>query len=102
MFKYTNLGITTIVTGDKLKIEIPIRGLVSGFNQSPNNCEGFKVKRGKRQEFANFIAEKIIDEADCETGESLVMDLFEKAFEDIFEGNDLVDDIVKYPEDEDY
>lgn len=100
MKKFSNLGITSVVTNDKLKIEISIAGLVSGFNGSPNNFMEITVKRGKRKEFAEFIAKKIIDEADSETGESLVMDMFEKAFEDVFEGNDCEEDVFKYPDDE--
>lgn len=101
MKKYSNLGITSIVTNDKLKIEISITGLVNGFNLSPNNSmPETTVKRGKRKEFAEFIAQKIIDGADPETGESLVADMFERAFSDTFEGNDFEEDIFKYPEED--
>lgn len=100
MENFSNLGITTTVTNDKLKIEVSISGLACGFNASPNNYEEIKIKRGKKREFAKYIAEKIIDGSDPETGESLVMEMFEKAFEDIFEGNDLQDEILKYPEGE--
>lgn len=98
MKKFENLGFTTAVTNDKLKIEISISGLIAGFNGSPNNSfEQIKVKRGKRKEFAKYIAQKIIDEADSETGESYLMQMLESAFEDIFEGNDFNDEIFDYP-----
>lgn len=98
MKKLENLGITAIVTNDKLKIEINIAGLISGFNGSPNNnCEEITVKRGKRQEFAEFIAKKLIDGADPETGEYPVMDMFEKVFDDVFQCDDYDEEIFKYP-----
>lgn len=97
MKKFENLGFTTTVTNDKLKIEISISGLIAGFNDSPNNFEEIKVKRGKRKEFAEYIAQKIIDEADAETGESYLMQMFENAFDNIFEGYDTLDEILDYP-----
>ncbi len=97
MEKFENLGITTIVTGDKLKLEISISGLVCGFNGSPNN-DVMRVKRGKRKEFARWVAQKIIDPSDPETGESPAMDMFEKVFADIFEGNDIEDEIFEETE----
>lgn len=101
MKKFSNLGITAIVTGDKLKIEIPITGLISGFNRSPENTmPEITVRRGKRKEFAEFVAQKLIDGSNQETGDSLAGEMFDKAFEDVFEGNDFNDDIFKYPDDE--
>lgn len=101
MKKFSSLGITAIVTGDKLKIEIPIAGLVSGFNRSPENTmPEITVRRGKRKEFAEFVAQKLINGEDQESGNTPVMEMFDKAFEDVFEGNDYNDDIFKYPDDE--
>lgn len=101
MKKFSNLGITAIVTGDKLKIEIPIANLVNGFNLSPENMyPAIKVRRGKRKEFAEFIAQKIIDGEDQDTGNTPVMEIFDKAFSNVFEGYDINDDIFKYPEDD--
>ena len=98
MVKFEDLGITSVVTNDKLKIEIYISGLVSGFNNSPNNYEELKVKRGKRRKFAEYVAKKQLDESDQDTGETFVMNMFEKVFENIFEGYDSEEEIIQYPE----
>lgn len=99
MKQFSDNGITTIVTNDKIKIELPISGLVSGFNDSPNNAEEIKVKRGKRKEFAEYIARRLIEKEDQHTGETPVMEMFEKVFEDIFEGYEDEPDLLKYPKD---
>ncbi|MCM0759586.1 hypothetical protein M7775_13590 [Sporomusa sphaeroides DSM 2875] len=98
MHKFSDLGITTIVTNDKIKIELSISGLVSGFNESPNNAEEIKVKRGKRKEFAKYIARRLIEKENQDTGETPVMEMLEKVFEDIFEGYEDEPDILQYPE----
>jgi hypothetical protein len=99
--KFENLGITSIVTGDKLKIEISIAGLVSGFNgSSNNNYEEITVRRGKRQEFAEYIAKRLIDGEDPDTGNSPVMDMLDKVFDDVFQCEDYNEEIFKYPEEE--
>ncbi|EKS4344823.1 hypothetical protein QB607_002819 [Clostridium botulinum] len=98
MKKYKSLGITTIVTKDKLKIEIPIKNLVNGFNLNPENYDETKVARGKRQEFSNYVAKALIDSSNSETGDSLIMEACDRVFEDIMEG---CEDFIKYPDDED-
>ena len=97
MCKFSDLGITAIITNNKIKIELPISGLVSGFNDSPNNTEEIKVKCGKRKEFAEYIARRLIEKEDQHTGETPVMEMFEKVFEDIFEGYEDKPDILIYP-----
>lgn len=97
MKKYESLGITTIVTNDKVKIEIPIKGLVNGFNLNPENYDEGKIKRGKRQEFANYVAQAIIDSSNADTGDSLVMEMFDQVFESILEG---AEDFIHYNDEE--
>jgi hypothetical protein len=101
MKKYEELGITTIITNDKLKIEVPIKGLVNAFNLSPNNYdESMKVKRGKRKEFANFVAQYLLDSADADTGDSYVMQMFDRFFEGIFESDFVVDEFIEIKEED--
>lgn len=97
MKKYESLGITTIVTNDKLKIELPIKNLVNGFNLNPENYDESKVKRGKRQEFANYVAQAIIDSSNPDTGDSPVMEMFDDIFEEILEG---AEDFINYNDEE--
>ena len=86
------------ITNDKLKMEISLKDLVWLFHNSPENeTEGdqpyAKVKRGKRQEFAEYIVKKMLDdsynEKDCiRWGEP---------FEDIFrEISESAEDFCKY------
>lgn len=96
--KFESLGITTVVTNNKLKIEIPIKNLVKGFNLNPENHDEAKVKRGCRNEFAEFVAEAVIDSSNAETGDSLVMEMFDKAFEQMLEGDE---EFIKYPSEDD-
>ncbi|MEG2289576.1 MAG: hypothetical protein RSC24_06375 [Clostridium sp.] len=91
--KYEGLGVTSIVTNDKLKIEIPIRNLVNGYNLNPENYYESKVARGKRQEFANYIAEHLVDSSNADTGDNLIMETLDKVFEGILEG---CEDFIKY------
>lgn len=97
--KFESLGITTVVTGEKLKIEIPIKNLVNGFNLNPDNYDEAKVKRGYRKAFAEFVAQAVIDSNNAETGDSLVMEMFDKVFEQMLEGDE---EFIKYASEEDY
>lgn len=92
------LGVKVVLTNDKMKIEVPIKGLVRGFEQSPNNFDETKIKRGHRQEFAEYIAKALLDSSNAETGDTPVMEMLDKVFEEIFEGDE---SFVKYPDDED-
>lgn len=102
MKQFENMGFTSTVTTDKLKIEIPISNLVFAFESAPNNCVGedgspSRIKRGKRQQFAEWVAEHIIDEHDQETGASFIAEAFDNLFEQIFEGYEICDDFVAEP-----
>lgn len=98
MKKFEDNGFTSIITNDKLKIEIPIANLVNAFNYNPNNYD-CKIKRGKRKEFAEFLAKHIFDESDQETGANYIQEAFDKVFEMAME--DFDNDFIKF-EDEDY
>lgn len=91
-------GFTLRTTKDKVIIEMPISNLIRGFNASPNNYSECKIKRGHRAEFAKWLAENLLDDADSESGDCFIVkmldEVYERAFEDYL-------DFVKYPEDED-
>jgi len=101
MNKYSDKGITAIVTNDKLKIEISIKNLVNAFNLAPDNFDESKVKRGKRIEFANYVAEMLIDTEDPDTGDTPVTDMLDRIFNDILDNGDDGQDIIDFKDDED-
>lgn len=100
MIKYEDDLVTTTVTDKKLKIEIPIKCLVNAFEYYPDNyCEA-KVKRGKRQQFANYLAKAILQEIDQDTGNNLVKDMFDRAFEELLENGDVdTDEFIRINDD---
>lgn len=88
------------VSKTELKISISIKGLEFLLRESPNNWgekEPVRVKRGKRAEFADFVARFIAEETNSETGEPPLLQMFEEAFVEIFEGNE---GFCKYPDEE--
>lgn len=105
MKKFENMGFTSIVTNDTLKIEIPISNLVHAFECAPNNQNAYgnqvNIKRGKRKEFAEWVAEHIIDEHNQEDGASFIAEAFDALFDQIFEGYEICDEFVDEPNDED-
>lgn len=85
-------------TKTALKIEIKLKDLEFLLKVSPNNNffqKPIRVKRGKRAEFAEFIANFITEEADAETGERPLLEMFERAFLAICEGDE---EFCIYPE----
>jgi hypothetical protein len=100
MKKFENLGFTSKLTNDKLSIEIPIKELVSAFELCPNNYDESKVKRGKRQMFAEFVAKQIIEECDSETGDTPMTKAFDSVFELLFEGHEDGSEFIKFGEEE--
>lgn len=100
MKKYENIGFTSILTADKLKIEIPISALINSFNYCPNNSTELTVKRGKRQVFSEFCAKNIIEECDPETGGTYISEAFDKMFELIFEGYEDSREFIHDPEED--
>ncbi|HYF75477.1 MAG TPA: hypothetical protein VD757_02715, partial [Candidatus Nitrosocosmicus sp.] len=85
-------GFTVVVTDDKVKIEMPIRNLVNGFELSPNNYDQSKIKRGMRKQFAEWIADNLLDDEDSETGDNFIASMLDRLFERLFEGDE---DFVK-------
>lgn len=91
-------GYSATVDNEKLTIEIPISTLVNAFNCSPDNYGEATVRKGKRQEFAEFLAKHISDEIDQETGASYLTEMLDKMFSSIFDGEFDIPDIVKFQE----
>lgn len=87
-----NMGFKASVKDGKLTIEIEVDNLVSGFNGSPNNYEECVIKEDKKQQFAEYVAELLIELSDSETGNSLIMDALDRTFEEAIEnGKDFID-----------
>lgn len=103
MNKFEENGFTAIVTDKVVRWEIPIANLINAFELSPENPsedgENFvSIKRGKKKEFAEFVAKNLMDECDQETGASYI----EKALDDCFRERifEEYQEFAKYPEDE--
>lgn len=98
---YENAGFTSSLQNGVLRIEIPIENLVTAFENCPNNFDELTIKKGCELEFADFVAEHIVDECDQETGDTYMTDAADHVFELIFEGYEDPEFVV-YPEEEDF
>jgi len=85
------------ITKDKLKMEISLKDLEILFASSPSNYDGeqeiAKVKRGRRQDFAEYIVNMLMDNAPNERDCIRWGEPFEDIFEEITEGDE---DFCKY------
>jgi hypothetical protein len=102
MKKFDENGFIATITNKKLKIELPISNLISAFNNSPENYsddgENFiTVRRGKRQEFAEYVASQLLVSEDPDTGASFLEQALDNVFLQVFEG---CEDFAHYPSDE--
>lgn len=100
MKKFEVGDIVASVTNDKVCFEIPIDNLVYAFNYSPDNPsedgEQFvKVKEDQIQEFAEYVARKMIEPSNQETGASYFEEAIDKVFNEVFE---CYEDFAEYPE----
>lgn len=100
MKKFKNLGFTSILTENKLKIEIPIRNLVMAFETNPNNYDESKVKRGKKQMFAEFVAKYILEECDQEDGATHITKAFDSVFDLLLEGFEDGSEFIEFEDEE--
>ena len=87
------------ITNTKLKMEMSLKDLAWLFENSPSNFgfegEGVaKVKRGKRQEFAEFMVNRLRDDSSEDSNNTVWGDPFERIFEEILEGAE--DEFIKY------
>lgn len=99
MKKFEENGFTATVTDKVVRWEIPISNLINDFNNSPENYSEdgenyIKVKKGKRQEFAEYVAQQLMEQCDTETGMSHIEQAIENVFLNVFEGDE---DFAKYP-----
>lgn len=100
MKKFEENGFTATVTDKVVRWEIPISTLIEAFNNSPENYSDdgehyITVKRGKRQEFAEYVAQQLMLECDSETGASHIENAIDNVFLNVFEGDE---DFAHYPE----
>lgn len=99
MKKFEENGFTATVTKDVVRWEIPISSLVVAFNNNPENYSEdgehyITVKRGKRQEFAEYVAQQLMLECDSETGASHIEQAIDNVFLGVFEGDE---EFANYP-----
>lgn len=85
------------ITKDKLKMEINLRDLEYLFASSPSNYDGeqeiAKIKRGRRQQFAEYVVRMLLDDAPNERDCVRWGEPFEDIFEEIAES---AEDFCKY------
>jgi len=94
------------ITKDKLKMEIDLKDLIFLFENSPNNFydgsnEPIKIKRGKKQEFAEFVVKMLMDYSHYNDNDTRWGIPFEEVFDEIFEGYEEGEDFCQYPKEED-
>jgi len=88
------------ITNDKLKMEISLKDLVFLFENCPNNMDyngnfpGCKIKRGKRQEFGEYVVRMLLDDAPNERDTIRIGEPFDDIFEEIMES---CEDFCQYP-----
>lgn len=99
MKKFENCGFTSIVTNDKVKLEIPISTLVLAFEATPNNendsGDPSTIKRGKRRQFAEWVAQQMVKEACQHDGATYTHEMLDNIFDQLFEGYEDGSDFVK-------
>ena len=98
--KFHNNGFTATVTDKVVRWEIPIDNLVNAFklsdyNYSTDGEHYITVKKDKKQEFAEYVAQKMFDECDQNTGASYIEQAIDEVFETIFEDDK---DFADYPD----
>lgn len=100
-YKDKNTGFVAQVTEKSLIIEMPIENLINGFNDDPNNfwedSPIAAINSEMKQEFAEYLAEKLFDEADTETGESYMTEMLSRVFNEAIES---AEDFLLYTDEE--
>ena len=102
MKKFDSQLLKFSITKKKLKMEIGLKDLVWLFNRNPNNFDGnkpfAKIRRGKRQEFAEYVVGMLMDDSLYEKDCIRWAEPFENIFNEILEGAE--DSFCKYPDNE--
>ena len=91
------LGFKVSVENGKLSLEISVDNLVSGFNGNPNKFEECNIDESKKQQFAEYVANSLIEPSDSETGDSLIMKALDRVFEEAMENSE---EFINFEEDE--
>jgi hypothetical protein len=103
--KFTDQLMKFEITKDKLKMEISLKDLVFLFENSPNNFQEYdtepvKIKRGKKQEFAEFVVKMLMEYSRDDENDTRWGRPFEEVFSEIFDGYEEGEEFCKYSIDE--
>lgn len=93
-------GATITVDDTNLTISMPIQNLVNGFELDPNNYDEWTIKPRCKKKFAEWVAEYLTDEADQNTGDDFIAQMFSNLFLRLFDGDYYEDSIIDYPEED--
>lgn len=83
------------ITNEKLKMEITLDDLELLLKNTPENFREITVKQDKRQEFAEYIINRLMSESSHNVSNKKWEQIFEDAFENILNGAKY--DICDYP-----
>lgn len=85
---YSDSGIKCKIEDKVLKLEVSLEDLAWIFKNSPDNFEEWSIKSNKLEEFGDYVAERLYDEAPNEEDNLMIGVPFQRIFDDIFEGDE--------------
>jgi len=98
--KDSSTGAIITIDDTNIAISMPIQNLINGFELDPNNYDGWTIKPGCQQKFAEWVAEYLTDEADQDTGDDFIAQMFSNLLLRLFDGDYTEDDFINYPEED--
>jgi hypothetical protein len=92
-YKDKATGFAITVEDNRIIIDMPIKNLIMGFNNSPDNYYRNDkpiavIKNGKENDFSNWLAENMLDDIDGETGDNYLADMLTRIFPRAIEGDE--------------
>jgi predicted N-formylglutamate amidohydrolase len=92
-YKDKDTGFVINIEDTRILIDMPIKNLVMGFNNNPNNYyQNDKsiatIKKGKENDFANWLVKNMLDDIEAETGDNYLADMLTNIFSRAIEGDE--------------
>lgn len=101
MYKNEEQLMEITVDNEKLHMEISVKDLKYLFETDSENFDESKIKKGKHQEFAEWVAKMLCEDSDQEIGDPYWFLPFREIFESALEGGTETKDggLIKYGQD---